>query len=146
MFKKWIYLAFSCILLSISTQVLAQPTSNSSSQAVIENWFSAMKNQYIDKAGSFLAPQFMSIHTDGIVRNKTQEMQLIKDLKMKAYHLTNFQFSSSGDVTVVTFKDTGSEQIDNQPISTKPAGRMAVLQKQGDSWLILAYSNLDRIK
>jgi len=113
---------------------------------VIENWFAAMKTNQVDQAASFLAPQFVSLHTDGIVRNKTGEVALIRNLHMKNYHLTNFKFSTSGDIIIVTYQDKGSEQIDNQSIDSKPAGRMAVLQKQGNQWLIVAYANLDQIK
>lgn len=144
--KKWIFSIFIFMFLS-PFSMASTDVSNHNNQAktVIENWFAAMKNQQFDKAAGFLAPQFVSIHTDGIVRNKQKEMSLIRHLNMKSYKLANFKFSQSGNVMVVTYKDQGSETIDKEAINKKPAGRMAVLQRQNNKWLILAYANLDQI-
>ncbi len=144
--KKRILISLLCVFTAFSSPALAKPDGNSkAAQTVIENWFAAMKSQDISKAASFLAPQFISIHTDGIARNKEQEVALLKNLHMKAYKLTDFKFSQSGDVIAVTYKDKGVEKIDNSAIGAKAAGRMAVLQKQGEQWLIVAYANLDNI-
>lgn len=129
-----------------STAAFASNHEFKASQGIIENWFAAMKEQNLEKAASYLAPQFVSMHTDGSTRNKAGEVALIKNLNMTAYKLTDFKFSKSGDVIVVTFKDKGIEKIDDKKIGAKAAGRMAVFQKQGDKWLIVAYANLDVIK
>lgn len=115
-------------------------------QQVIESWFVSMKDKQYDKAASFLAPQFVSLHTDGIVRNKQQEMDLIQHLDMTSYKLSDFTFNHSGNDIVVTYKDKGKEKIDNEEIGSKSTGRLAVLQKQKGKWMILAYANLDTIK
>lgn len=144
--KKWILATVAFIFVSFVSNVWANTSSdNKAAQATIENWFAAMKSDDMQKAGSYLLPQFVSIHTDKIVRNKDQEMDLIKNLHMKSYLLSNFKFSHSGDAIVVTYMDKGSEQIDNKSIDEKAAGRMAVLQKKEGKWLILAYANLDQI-
>lgn len=142
---KRISILFAMMLL-ISSDIYAKDESFAKAQQLIQSWFQAMQQKNIDMAASFLAPEFVSIHTDGIVRNKEGEVKLIKDLNMKQYKLTDFKFSQSGNIIVVTYKDAGVEKIDNKPIATKPAGRMAVLQKQDDKWLIVAYANLDTIK
>lgn len=143
--KKWILLCATLISFALFNFSYAAENTDSMAKNLIENWFTAMKNHDLEKAGSYLAPQFMSIHTDGKVRNKSEEMMLIKNLNMQSYHLTNFKFAQSDNCIVVTYKDQGSEKIDNTNIDTRPAGRMAMLQKQGDKWLILAYANMDRI-
>lgn len=131
---------------SLSAAVWANEANDKEAKTLIENWFAAMKNQQIDKAGEFLAPQFVSIHTDGKVRNKEQELKLIKNLKLKNYDLTNFKFSQPNDDTIiVTYKDKSAEMIDKKEIVKKSAGRMAVLQKQNNKWIIIAYANLDQI-
>ncbi|HLB57699.1 MAG TPA: DUF4440 domain-containing protein, partial [Gammaproteobacteria bacterium] len=99
--KKWIFATAVCFFLSFSSSVLAGSDS-SAAKNVIKDWFAAMKNNQVDKAASFLAPQFISIHTDRIVRNKAQEINLIKKLHMTKYRLSHFKFSQSGDVIVVT--------------------------------------------
>lgn len=142
--KKWILVCLSCLFFSFTTSAWAD-SDQDAAKAVIENWWAAMKSNDTDKAASYLAPQFVSIHTDGIIRNKADEATLIKNMHMKSYHLSDFQFSESGDVIVVTYKDKGEEKIDKKAIARKAAGRMAVLQKQDGNWLILAYANMDKI-
>ncbi len=144
--KMLINLLSVVVFLFFTTSVFAKTnTDTKMAQQVIESWFAAMQNQEVNRAAAYLAPQFTSIHTDGLVRNKAQEVELMKNLNMKSYRLTDFQFKQSGNVIIVTYKDKGMENIDNNPIATKAAGRMAILQKQGAQWLILAYANLDAI-
>ncbi|MDX1900385.1 MAG: nuclear transport factor 2 family protein [Gammaproteobacteria bacterium] len=144
--KKWILVLMALLFSTCLSVAWANPTSDeNAAKTTIENWFAAMKTQQVDKAGEYLLPQFVSIHTDGVVRTKKQEIALIKNLHMNNYHLSNFKFSQRGDTIVVTYLDKGAEQIDNKPIGKQAAGRMAVLQKKGDKWLILAYANLDTI-
>lgn len=144
--KKWIFVSIASVLLAFSTNTWADTQNNdNAARNVIEHWFAAMKNDQLQQAADYLAPQFTSLHTDNIVRDKQQELDLIKNLHMKNYHLDQFHFSQSDNIIVVTFQDKGSEKIDKKPIATHSAGRMAVLQKQNDKWLILAYANLDRL-
>jgi hypothetical protein len=144
--KKRKYLAIIPIILGvfIYTWVKSNPDYKASKH-VIEDWFAAMKDGNVTLAGTYLAHDFVSLHTDGITRNKSEELTLIKNLHMQGYRLSGFKFSQSGDVIVVTFKDQGIEKIDNRAIGSKPAGRMAVLQKIDDKWEIVAYANLDTI-
>jgi hypothetical protein len=142
--KKWIFTLFTFVFLSSMTSAWAG-SDDQAAQATIENWFTAMKNGQMDKASEFLAPEFVSIHTDGIVRNKEQEMKLIKNLNMKDYQLSNFKFSQSDNTMVVTYMDKTTEKIDNKSVGKAAAGRMAVLQKKNDKWIIIAYANLDKI-
>jgi hypothetical protein len=141
--KQWIVTSITIIALGFASNIYAND--NDKAQKVIEAWFTAMENKQYDTAADFLASEFVSIHTDGIVRDKDQEIALIKKLNMKSFNLNNFKFSESDDIIIVTFKDEGSEKIDNKNIGKKNAGRMAVLQEQKDTWKIVAYANLDTI-
>jgi hypothetical protein len=143
--KKWIYLLFSLCFFSCISAAWAG-ADDQAAQTTIENWFAAMKNGQLDKASEFLAPEFVSIHTDGIVRNKEQEIQLMQNLHVKDYHLSNFKFSQSNDTMVVTYMDKTAEKIDNEPVAKTAAGRMAVLQRKNNKWIIIAYANLDKIR
>lgn len=144
--KKWISTGLILLLAATSSAWAGHSGDFKKARNLIENWFTAMSQQKYDKAGHYLASEFVSIHTDGIVRNKKQEIELIKNLDMKTYHLSDFKYSRSGDAIVVTYRDDGSEKIDNDNIGKGPAPRMAVVQKQGKKLLILAYANLDSIK
>ncbi len=141
--KKGILLVIS--LFFMTTSVWAGEAEQKAAREVIENWFASMQSADVMKAGTYLSPQFISIHTDGIVRDKEQELNLIKNLHMKKYELTNFKFSEINNTIVVTYKDKGVEKIDDRSIGAAAAGRMAVLQKENDKWVIIAYANLDKI-
>lgn len=143
--KKRIFISI-VLALFVFPSAWAQTNVNfSKAQATIKSWFAAMKDRQIDKAAGYLAPKFTSIHTDGKVRNKAQEIELIKKLNMESYYLTDFRFVQSGDIIIATYQDKGSEKIDNQDVNPQSAGRMAILQKNKDKWIILAYANLDKI-
>jgi ketosteroid isomerase-like protein len=145
--KKQFLMCVTIFLLAIFSNAWAVITPDEiAAHDVIQNWFTAMRDNQVDKAASFLAPQFLSIHTDGIVRNRNSEIMLIKNLHMKKFDLVDFKFSASGDIMVVTYSDHGMEQIDKKPVVSGTAGRMAVLQKQNGKWLIVAYANLDQIR
>jgi ketosteroid isomerase-like protein len=141
--KRWIQTSIAIFALAFISTGYAH--TQEIAKNVIQGWFTAMKDKQFDKAASYLAPEFVSIHTDGVVRDKAQEMALIKKLQMTSFNLSDFKFSKSGNIITVTYKDKGSEKIDNKKIGAKAAGRLAVLQKQGDNWLIVAYANLDKI-
>lgn len=111
-------------------------------QKNLEDLFAAADTNQFDKADSLFAPQVLAVHTDGMVRDKAGMVEEIKHLHMKSYKLTDFRFSRSDDVIIVTFKDQGIEKIDNENLVNKPALRLAVFQKQGDKWLIIAYANM----
>lgn len=143
--KKWILIGLSCLAAALFSPVWASGDDNQAARQLIENWFAAMKANDTTKAATYLAPQFVSIHTDGIVRNKEQEINLMKNLHMKSYSLSDFKFSQSNNTLVVTYKDNGVEKIDNATIGKGAAGRMAVLQKKNDEWIIIAYANLDKV-
>lgn len=145
--KQRILLGISIFLMTMTTSVWANQADQKAAREVIENWFASMKAEDIAKAGSYLSPQFVSIHTDGKVRNKDQELELIKKLQMKNYKLTDFKYAEADNTIIVTYKDDGMEKIDSKSIESGPAGRMAVLQKDKnkDKWIIIAYANLDKI-
>lgn len=142
--KKCI-LFISLLFMTLSTSVWANEADQKAAREVIENWFISMKAGDVAKAGTYLSPKFVSIHTDGRVRNKEQELELIKNLHLKNYNLTDFEYSEINNTIIVTYKDTTSEKIDNKSVSQGNTGRMAVLQKDNDTWQIIAYANLDKI-
>jgi hypothetical protein len=143
--KKYLLLSISFFLFTFHTSAWANEASQKAARQVIENWFAAMKSNDTTKAGTYLSPKFVSIHTDGLVRDKEQELKLIKNLHMKSYQLTDFQYSEINNTIIVTYKNNGAEKIDNKSINAGPAGRMAILQKENNNWQIIAYANLDKI-
>ncbi len=144
--KFWNRIGLVILILLFSFGAFAQQVSpDPQLKQKLEDWFSAMQAKDMDKAASFLAPEFVSVHTDQIVRSKDEEIALIKNLNQTSHHLSDFKFFHSGDVVTVTFKNKGRETIDKKKIAKPAALRMAVFQKQGDQWLIIAYANMTKI-
>lgn len=143
--KHWIAATTTILFLTFSTLSTASQGNNINhdwAKDIIVHWFASMKAQNLDAAGKFLASSFVSLHSDGITRNKDQELKLIKNLEMKDFHLTDFKYFESKNIITVTFKDLGNEMIDDARIPDKRESRMAVLQKTGNTWLIIAYANM----
>ena len=81
--RRWIKHSIAFFAITVATNAFAHTnTTFAAAQSIIEGWFAAMKDKQYDKAASFLAPEFVSIHTDGIVRNKKGEVELMKNLNM----------------------------------------------------------------
>jgi hypothetical protein len=142
--KKSIVFGLTFLMLSFFSSAYANQNYDAAKNT-IQGWFEAMKSGDSNKAGSYLSSAFTSVHTDGKVRDKAQEINLIKNLHMTAFKLDNFKVSQNGNVLVVTFKDKGVESIDKSTIGAGSALRMAILQKQNDKWLIIAYANLAKV-
>ena len=144
--KKILLRSSIILLLLVCANVSAEKNSNfSDAEKLINNWFSAMIEGNTDKAKDMLAPEFIGLDEEGIARNK--QAMLSKKMRLKSYKLTDFQFSQSGDIIIVTYKNTGTEEmVGNQVTLNKPTPRMTILQKQGDKWLIVAHANLAPIK
>lgn len=112
----------------------------------LETIFANIKVEQLDKVKDFIAPQAIFMFSDGIARDKANQLNLTKNIDMKNYKLSDFRFSRSGDVVVVTFKDEGVETINNKKLESGKQSRLAVFQKQGDKWLIIAYANFAKMK
>ena len=99
--KKWILVGVAISFFGYFANVGADTASdNKAAQTTVENWFAAMKNTP-ESAGKYLLPEFVSIHTDCVARDKNQEMALIKNLHMKDYHLSNFKFGPTRDMVLL---------------------------------------------
>jgi len=89
-----------------------------------------------------IAPDFLSIHTDGS-RNRQQEIELIKKLKLGSYTLTNFKTQEHGDTIIVTYMAAVDEHIDGKHLSENATPRMSVWRKnKHNEWQIIAHANL----
>lgn len=89
-----------------------------------------------------LAPEFQSIHQDG-ARNRKEELNLIKNLHLGNYKISDLKSTLEGDTLVVTYKVAVEETIDNRPVSHKPCPRMSIWKKDAENqWKCLAHANL----
>ncbi len=91
-----------------------------------------------------IAQHFQSVHTFGAL-TRAAEIELIKDLYLDSYKISNFQVTENADTLVVTYLISVKEKIENKQLSAEPAPRLSVWQKINDRWQWIAHANLKEI-
>lgn len=108
-----------------------------------EMW-EAMKTGDIEKLTSHMTDSFQSLHTDG-PRTKEQELELIKNLQLGQYTLTDFVVTQDKACVVVTYKVAVTETIDGKELSKAPAERVSVWYMTEGGWKWIAHANLNPV-
>ena len=93
---------------------------------------------------SRIAEGFQSVHPDG-VRDRTEEIALLKKMNMGEFTLSNFKSTNIGDNIVVTFTMTVMETIDGKRLPAKPEYRLSVWKKGVSGWQWICHANLTPI-
>jgi ketosteroid isomerase-like protein len=146
--------ALTLILISALTLVAA----NSNLQAVetpendqalgeriVRQVWADAKAPNIKAVEQWLARGFQAVQRDG-VRNRQQQIELIKKLNLGKYELSKFKVTRSGPVLVVTYIATAPQTIKGKRISGVPARRLSVFLKTKDGWRWIAHANLMPMK
>lgn len=104
-------------------------------------FFTALKDG--DAAGleKVLSPAFQLVRADGSA--VTYQEYLANPATMNSFELDNFVTTRDGDIIVAHFSGATNEVIDGQQFATAPAPRFAVMQKDGDTWKIIAQANFN---
>lgn len=103
-----------------------------------------MKHHNFTAVEAGIAKYFQSIHTFGSLTREV-EIDLIKNLNLGSYEISNFQVTGHGDTLIVTYMISVKEKIDNQMLSAQPSPRMSVWQKIDGQWKWIAHANLKEI-
>lgn len=117
-----------------------EQTSGEGEQVEREFW-EDMKSFNLKALEAKIAPEFQSVHSDG-TRNKTAELELIKNLKLKKFFLSNFKITHRDDTLIITYLVAAPETIDERHLSPTPKLRMSIWKKKHDQWQIIAHANL----
>jgi hypothetical protein len=136
-------LLFSTLtLLSASTFPLIAETSLG--EKLETQMWDYMKHQNFSGVENHIAEQFQSIHTFGAL-TRTAEIELIKNLYLGSYEISNVKVTENGDTLVVTYLISVKEKIENKQLSATPAPRMSVWQKIDGEWKWIAHANLKEV-
>lgn len=103
-----------------------------------------MKHRNFNAVEDKIAQHFQSIHTFGAL-TRSAEIELIKDLYLGSYEISNVIVTDNGDTLVVTYLVSVKEKIENKQLSAKPAPRLSVWQKIDGKWQWIAHANLKEI-
>jgi Domain of unknown function (DUF4440) len=133
------------IITAVMPLSLFADNDDSLGQKLEEKIWADMKDHNWTAVSSQIAPYFQSVHEDG-ARNKAQEMKLIKNLNLGDYKLSEFKVTEGDDTIIVTYLIAVQETIDDKRLSTTPAVRLSVWQKNDDdTWQWIVHANLNPI-
>lgn len=137
---KHAFIAFAA-LISASFPLFAEP---SLGEKLETQMWEDMKHQNWTAVEDKIATKFQSIHTFGAL-TRQGEIDLIKDLYLGTYDISNVLVTENGDTLVVTYLISVKEKIEDKVLSAKPAPRMSVWQKINGKWQWIAHANLKEI-
>ncbi len=104
-----------------------------------------MQEQNITEVEKTISPGFQSVHQDG-ARNRDQEIELIKELNLGQYNLSDFTVTQNGPVIVTTNLVSADETIDGEHLSGGTAPRLDVFLKTDSGWQWIAHANLTSLE
>jgi hypothetical protein len=114
-------------------------------EELVRQLWADMKARNIEGLEKKLAPGFQSVHSDG-ARSREQEIELLKDLDLGEYTLSNLTVSQTGAVIVAVYFVSVEETIEGKRLSSVPAPRMSVFLETEDGWKWMAHANLKPLK
>ena len=126
-----------------STEKNQQPVSHENEGEKLEKQFWAdLKSLNLKSLEKTIATEFQSIHPDG-ARNRNQELELIKKLKLGNYTISGLKTTYQGDTIVVTYEIAAEENIDDKHLSRKATPRLSIWKKNQNQYQLIAHANLN---
>jgi hypothetical protein len=127
------------LLIALALPMLAFCSSSKEDRLLYRLWNDMQTSNMYD-LGKFTSKHFQSAHYDG-ARNKAQELQLIANLHMTGFVLSNIKHTKTHDTIIFTYVATTTETINDQTV-TSSAERLSVFQKHDGKWFWIAHANL----
>lgn len=101
-----------------------------------ENW------KKIEKS---MAPEFQSVHED-IARNAAEQMELLKDLQLGDYELSDFNVTQTETFVLITYRVMTEERIAGMDLPARATMRLSAWVKSPDGWQWIAHANLNPLR
>ena len=145
-FKKLTGIVIGMIV--ISAALMANEPSGYTQEGIglVKQVWKDMKSSNTQALEKIMGEGFQSAHEDGIVRDKKEELKLIKGLKLEGYILENFKVSKENSVLIISYTVEVKETIDKESLTRKPALRMSIFLKTKEGWKWIAHNNFKPIK
>ncbi|MCF8383212.1 MAG: nuclear transport factor 2 family protein [Chlorobium sp.] len=119
----------------------AEKPAQQTGEKLVRQLFIDMKSTNIPAIQKTISPAFQSIHQDG-PRNRDQQIELVKGLKMAMPVLGDFVETRSGNILIVTYTVSAEESVGGKRLTGKPARRLTVFQETPEGWRWVAHANL----
>lgn len=114
-------------------------------EKLVRNLWQFFANRQMAKLEAMTSPAFQSVHSFGAY-GKAQEMNLLKNLKLGQYQLSDFKTTQQGPVVIVTYMVRAAETIKGERLGGRPAPRMTIFVQTKAGWQWLAHANLKPVK
>ncbi|MDD3628038.1 MAG: hypothetical protein PHV06_12060, partial [bacterium] len=88
--SRWLFVVVAAILLFSIITINAGYEEGTEGIDLVKKFWADMKTCNTDSIDEYMSPEFQSIHEDGS-RNKEEQLELIKNLKLGEYTLSNFK-------------------------------------------------------
>lgn len=138
MFKK---ILFALMLLPIIAFADCSKEAYIKGEKLLNRLWKDMKECHIKAIKNYSSKHFQSIHRDG-VRNLWQELNLIKNLHIAEYTLSNISISKEHNVFIITYVATVLKDGEEMPIR---ANRMTTFEKVDGHWKWTSHANFERL-
>lgn len=142
---KWLIVVVAGILLISIITIGAKQNNKCTGESLVKKLWSDMKDGDVESIEGYISPAFQSIHQDG-ARTGEQELELIKNLDLGDYTLTDINTTENESMIVVTYFVSVTETIDGEQLNSTPAPRMSAWQKTEDGWKWIIHANLKPLK
>ncbi len=116
----------------------AEPTTGE--RLVRQLWGSILSGNG-EAVGQAIAPGFQAVDERN-VRNRDEEIQYLRGLKVVEYTLSDVVATENGPVTVVSYRISFKGALNGKPVTVRSAPRLSVFVKSGDAWQWTAHANL----
>ena len=108
---------------------------------LVRQLWADFKNRRVEAVKEKTADGFQSVHQYG-ANNREQEIELVSELNIGEYTLSNFQITRNGPAIIVTYFISVGETIKGKRLTKSPAPRLTVFLKTDCGWQWFAHANL----
>lgn len=109
---------------------------------LVNKFFTMAQANDVAALDKYLAPGFQSVHDFG-ASDKAHELELMKNLKLTGFELSDFRTTRTGSTLVVTYRvKAHKEVLKSKKMTSRPAMRMTIFTKTDSCWLMTGHANL----
>jgi hypothetical protein len=112
----------------------------SKGEKLLNRLWKDMKEGNVKAIKKYTSPKFQAVHYDG-ARNRCQELQLIANLHMQFYSLSDIKITKEHNVYIISYFAEVDELINGQPVS-RTTPRLTIFEKVDDHWKWVAHASL----
>ncbi|HEU18443.1 MAG TPA: nuclear transport factor 2 family protein [Deltaproteobacteria bacterium] len=108
---------------------------------LVQQLWTDMKNADADAIAKYISSEFQSIHEDG-TRNNNEQLELIKNLSLGEYTLSDFCVTENDSVIIVTYFVTVEETLAGKRLPARKSARLSAWQKTDEGWKWIIHANV----